>query len=96
LKIVRVTSQDLHANLMAGGQLEFILEAEVGSRHLVWDGNNFVKGEVMGDPKIGIPMSTRIPHLFHLLDAKEKAGDSEPVFYLSNGLGVGIIYPNVV
>ena len=95
MEIVHKKTEELHTNLLAGGQLEVLFDAPVGSKHYIWFGDRFVMGECQGDPRIGVPLLRSLPHLFNIMEIKEKTG-VEPVIFVNVGLGVGIIFPNVV
>jgi hypothetical protein len=95
MEIKHILSETLHTNLANGGTMEVPLDVEEGSKHYIWTGSAFVKGECLGEPKIGIPIVTYIPNLFHIMEIKEKTG-IEPTIFVITGLGIGIAFLNVV
>jgi hypothetical protein len=84
---------DLHRSLLSGGY-EVLMDAEPDSVHYVWLGNRFARGICTGEPRIGVPIGNTIPNLLEIIRIMEET-KKEPIVYLADGVGVGLIFPDI-
>lgn len=97
MKIIDLEFDKLKRSLVTGN-FAYEMTAALNSLHYIWTGESFMLGAVTGDEKLEIPICTKLPNLFYLIDKAAKL-KIEPYIYRVKSIafnGLGIAFHNCI